>query len=71
MHFYVILWVFGLQGVHVGYNEGLSQSFVPDYLNIKFYLDTPLQGKYCHTIIICGLYFAINRAEMHFLRVFT
>ena len=40
------------------------------YLTIKFYLITLWQGKFCHIIMICGLYFAINRAEMHFLREF-
>ena len=41
------------------------------YLAIKFYLDARLYGKYCYVIMIYGLYFATNRAEMHFLRVLT
>ena len=67
--FYVISWVFSLlRGGMWGIMRASAKIL---YLTVKVYSDTPLLGKYCHVIIICGLYFAINRAEMHFLRVLT
>ena len=53
-----------------GFYEGLNQNFERDHQTLLSWI-LRLYGKDCHKIIIRGLYFAIHRAEIDFIRVFA